>query len=463
MSVPLQADRPEQGAAATEAANVPAPVLSVFDATMITVGIVIGAGIFQTPTMVAGIAGTPELMLAAWVLGGVLSFIGALTYAELATSYPSAGGDYTFLTLAYGKHVSFLFAWARSTVICTGSIALLGFILGDYFTRLFSLGAYSSAVYAALAVVLLTLINLLGLRSSSRLQNALTMLEISGVVLVAVAGMTLEVTAPVIADVSGDSAGAFGLAMVFVLLTFGGWNEAAYVSAEVRGGPTALVRTLLTSIGIITLLYLLFVGGILHGLGFEQLKASEAVGVDVIERAFGPLGGQLIGVIVAIAALTSMNSTMIVGARSNYSAARDWSALGFMGQWRTDRSTPAIGFIVQAGIALALVVFGGLEKDGFATMVEFTAPVFWFFFMLSGIALFVLRRREPQRVRPFRVPWYPVLPLIFIATCAYLCYSSIMYARSQNASYVAFAVMLSGALVLLLIRRRAPMTTSTGA
>src|SRR3990170_960392 len=122
------------------APGVPAPALSVFDATMITVGIVIGAGIFQTPTMVAGIAGTPTLMLLAWVLGGVLSLVGALTYAELATTYPSAGGDYTFLSRAYGKHVSFLFAWARSMVICTGSIALLGFILGDYLTRLFNIG-----------------------------------------------------------------------------------------------------------------------------------------------------------------------------------------------------------------------------------------------------------------------------------------------------------------------------------
>ena len=168
----------------------------------------------------------------------------------------------------------------------------------------------------------------------------------------------------------------------------------------------------------------------------------------------GPLGGQLIGVIVAIAALTSMNSTMIVGARSNYSVAHDWRALRFMGRWQGERSTPVTGFIVQAAIALALIVFGALEKDGFATMVEFTAPVFWFFFMLSGIALFVLRRREPAAARPFRVPLYPVLPLVFVLTCAYLLYSSIVHAQSQNASYVALAVMISGAVVLLLLRRR---------
>ncbi len=130
-------------------------------------------------------------MIVAWVLGGVLSFIGALTYAELATTYPSAGGDYTFLTRAYGKNVSFLFAWARSTVICTGSIALLGFILGDYLTRLFPLGPHSSALYAAGSVVLLTAVNLIGLKGSSRMQNAFAIVEIGGVIAVAVAALTL--------------------------------------------------------------------------------------------------------------------------------------------------------------------------------------------------------------------------------------------------------------------------------
>jgi amino acid transporter len=160
-------------------------------------------------------------------------------------------------------------------------------------------------------------------------------------------------------------------------------------------------------------------------------------------------------VIVAVAALTSMNSTMIVGARSNYSVAQDWPPLRFMGQWQGERHAPVVGFIVQAVIALALIVFGALEKDGFSTMVEFTAPVFWFFFMLSGIALLVLRRRDPERARPFRVPLYPVLPLLFIATCAYLLYSSISYAQSKNAGYVALVVMISGALVLVGLRVRA--------
>ncbi len=149
-----------------------------------------------------------------------------------------------------------------------------------------------------------------------------------------------------------------------------------------------------------------------------------------------------------------MNSTMLVGARSNYSVAQDWKTLRFMGRWQGETQAPAVGFVVQAAIALGLVVFGALERDGFRTMVEFTAPVFWFFFMLSGIALLVLRWRDPERPRPFRVPLYPVLPLIFIAMCAYLLYSSIMYAQSKNAGYVALVVMISGAAVLLAMRLR---------
>jgi APA family basic amino acid/polyamine antiporter len=431
------------------------PVLSVFDATMITVGIVIGAGIFETPALVAGNAGSTGLMMAAWVLGGVLSFVGALTYAELATAHPSTGGDYTFLTRAFGRNVSFLFAWARTMVIVTGSIALIGFILGDYLTRLLSLGPYSSAIYAAIAVILLTAINLAGLRESSRMQNVLTLLEIGGVLAVAAAGFILGAGAePVTAAAPAASGGAFGLAMVFVLLTYGGWNDAAYVSAEVKGGPGAIIRTLLVSIAIITAVYLLFVFGITQALGFEGLTQSKAVGVDVVERLLGSAAGQLIGVVVAVAALTSMNSTMIVGARLNYSVANDWPVFGFLGRWHSERSTPVTGFLMQAGITLALIFFGALEKDGFSALVEFSAPVFWFFFMLSGIALMVLRRKEPEAPRPFKVPLYPLLPLVFVCTCAYLFYSSIRYAQSQNASFIALGVMASGAVVWGVIRLR---------
>jgi APA family basic amino acid/polyamine antiporter len=440
-----------QASAAAVSAR-PRPVLSVFSATMITVGIVVGAGIFQTPALVATIAGSPALTIFAWSMGGILSFVGALTYAELAGAYPSAGGEYSFLTRAYGRNLSFLFAWARNTVIVTGSIGLIGFILGDYLSQLFSLGAHSSAIYAALAVIVLTAINLGGLHGSSRMQNVLTIVEVAGVLLIGAAGLLFG-SPPEASAASGGEAGvsgasgAFGFALVFVLLTYGGWNEAAYVSAELRGGARAIRRTLFLSIVVITFVYLVFVLGVMGALGFEGMKQSGAVGVEATTQLIGSGGGQAVGVLVALSALTSMNSTMIVGARSNYALAGDWPALRFLGRWHGLRNTPATGFIVQAFIALALIGFGALSQDGFSALVEFTAPVFWFFFMLTGIALFVLRRREPGRDRPFNVPLYPWLPLVFVGTCAYLFYSSIRHAQTEHATSIALLVMLSGAVV----------------
>jgi APA family basic amino acid/polyamine antiporter len=436
----------------------PRPVLSVFDAVMITVGIVIGAGIFKTPSMVAGVTGTVDWMLIAWVLGGVLSLVGALCYAELASSFPSAGGDYHFLSRAYGRDLSFFFAWARVAVITTGSIALLAFVFGDYMSRVLSLGPNSSAIYAALTVIVLTAINLLGLRESARTQNILTILEVSGLVLVAVAGLiaTAPAAAPAAPAVAAASPNAippmFGLAMVFVLLTYGGWNEAAYISAEVKGGPRGIVRTLVLSIVVITAVYVAFVLAVLNGLGLEGMKSSKAVGADVMQAAFGPFGAQLIGAIVGVATLTSINATMIVGARTNYALGRDWPLLAFIGQWHGSRHVPVVAFLVQGAIALALVAFGALQKDGFSAMVEFTAPVFWFFFLLTGVGLFVLRFREPHVARPFRVPLYPILPLVFVITCGYLFYSSVTYAQSQQAVHVTFWVMGFGAVAWAVMR-----------
>ncbi len=436
----------------------PRPVLSVFDAVMITVGIVIGAGIFKTPSMVAGVTGAVDWMLVAWVLGGVLSLVGALCYAELASSFPSAGGDYHFLSRAYGKDLSFFFAWARVAVITTGSIALLAFVFGDYMSRVLSLGPNSSAIYAALTVIVLTAINLLGLRESARAQNILTILEVSGLVLVAIAGLiaVAPATAPAVPAAAAASPNAippmFGLAMVFVLLTYGGWNEAAYISAEVKGGPRAIVRTLVLSILVITAVYVAFVLAVLNGLGLEGMKNSKAVGADVMQAAFGPFGAQLIGVIVGVATLTSINATMIVGARTNYALGRDWPLLAFIGQWHGTRHVPVVAFVVQGAIALALVAFGALQKDGFSAMVEFTAPVFWFFFLLTGVGLFVLRFREPHVARPFKVPLYPILPLVFVITCGYLFYSSVTYAQSQQAVHITFWVMGFGAVAWVLMR-----------
>jgi basic amino acid/polyamine antiporter, APA family len=261
--------------------------------------------------------------------------------------------------------------------------------------------------------------------------------------------------APAAAPAQAATAGMpamFGLAMVFVLLTFGGWNEAAYISAEVKGGRTAILRSLIFSLLLITAIYVLVVLAMLYSLGFDGLKASKAVGADVMTRGFGEIGGVIIGVVVAIATLTSINATMLVGARSNYALGRDWPVVAFMSHWDGSRDAPVRAFLVQGGIALALVALGTWEKAGVQTMVEFTAPVFWLFFLLAGVSLFVLRAREPHMPRPFKVPLYPILPIVFVCTCGFLLHSSVSYAQSKNALHWAGWVMAAGAVAWVVAR-----------
>ncbi|HEY4038578.1 MAG TPA: APC family permease, partial [Burkholderiaceae bacterium] len=384
----------------------------------------------------------------------VLTLVGSLCYAELAATFPNAGGDYHFLTRAFGRDVSFFFGWARVVVTTTGPTAVHAYIFGDYASRILSVGSASPAVYAMLVVVLLTALNILGLKESSRTQNVITLLLIVGMGLVAFGGFHAPVSAlsAAAAPSTSTSAPLLGLSLVFVLFAYGGWNEAAYVSAELRGGRRAILTALLAAIAVITTLYLVFVAALDAGLGFEGLKASKAPAADVAGRAFGSFGQTLIATVVCLSVLASSNATMIVGARSNYALGLDWPIVSFMGRWDRKRDVPVAAFLVQGAITLALVVFAAYEKDEVRTMVEFTAPVFWFFFMLTGIALFVLRHKYVHVTRPFSVPLYPVLPLIFVGTCGFLFWNSLLYAQSQHALQVAFGVMAVG-LVLWLIAR----------
>ncbi|MCU0949574.1 MAG: APC family permease [Burkholderiaceae bacterium] len=436
----------------------PKPALSTFDAVMIIVGIVIGGGIFALPPAIAGLTGSLDWMLIAWGAGALLTLVGALCYAEMSSAFPNAGGDYHFLTRAFGRDVSFFFGWARVTVILTGSIAMLGFVCGDYLTRVLDLGPYSSAIYAAAIILILTAVNIAGLKESSRTQNLLTGIEVTGLLLVVLAG--LMVTAPAAPAAAAPAASAassgvpamFGLALVFVLFTFGGWNEAAYISAEVKGGQRAILKVLVISILVLAAIYFVFVLALVKGLGFDGLKASKAVGADIMRAAFGPVGEKLIGAMVAIAALTSINATMIVGARNNYALGRDWPLLSFMSNWHGGRDAPVVALLVQSGIALLLVIIAAVEKGGVKTMVEFTAPVFWGFLTLVGVAFFVLRFKYAHVARPFKVPMYPLLPIAFILTCGYLFYSSVTYAQSQNAVQVSFWVMGVGFIAWIVAR-----------
>ena len=422
---------PATDATTAPTADKPQQRLSALDAIAIVVGIIIGAGIFSMPSLVASNVASPGWFLGAWVLGGVISLIGALCYAELASTYPDAGGDYHFLHRAYGPQLAFLYAWARMAIIQTGSIAIQAFIIGDYASEVLSLGAYSSAIYAAIVVALFTGLNVVGVREGKGTQKLLTAFEILAVVAIIIAGFAAaQIGGPAAATQAsngGTDGRAFGMAMVFVLLTYGGWSEAAYISAELKGTRRTIVRVIAWSIGIVTAIYLLANVAFLLGLGLPGLANSRAPAADLLERVTGPTGAKFIGLVIVIAAASTVNATIFTGARTNYALGRDFSILAPLGRWNGRADTPTNALLVQGVITIGLIILGAVTRRGFSTMVEYTAPVFWCFLLLVGVALFVLRQHEPRVARPFAVPFFPVTPLIFCAACIYMLQSSLAY------------------------------------
>jgi amino acid transporter len=434
----------------------PRRVLRPLDAAALVVGIVVGAGIFRSPPAVAANTDGVAWVLAAWAVGGVVSLAGAMCYAELAAAYPHAGGDYHFLGRALGRGPAFLFGWARLTVIPTGSIALLAFVFGDYAAELVGDRAASAPLAAGL-VVGVTALNAAGLRLATRAQLALTVALVAALAAVIATGFLVPAATEPAARAAGpatEAAGSLGLAMVFVLLAYGGWNEAAYVSAELRGGRRAIAAVLAASIGVVSLLYVLANAAFLRGLGVEGVRASTAVAADLLVRGVGPIGAHAVALVVAAAALTSANATLFMGARMAWAFGREHALFAPLGRWNRRTEAPVNAVLVQGGIALVLVGLGSFSRRGFEAMVAYTAPVFWLFLLLTGISIFVLRQRDPSAHRPFRVPLYPLTPLVFCAACAFLLWSSVAYAGPGAAA--GLVVLATGLVPLWLSQGEAP-------
>lgn len=417
---------------------------------IVTVGMVVGAGIFKSPALVASNAGSEAAIYILWAIGGLISLAGALCYSELATAFAHPGGDYHFLERAFGRRFAFLFAWARLAVINTGAIALLGFVIGDYMNRVVDLGTFGPAIYAFASVLIATALKLR--REGEASDSAMVALEMLGLLTLAAAAIWLEVQGIAPANPGEGAAptlGGLGYGLVFVLLAFGGWTESATLSAEVKDGERGMVRALVLAIAIITALYLLTAWAMLRGLGLDGLAGSDAPAADLMDRAFGPQAGFVLAIGVVAAAFTSLNATIIVGARTTFAAAAAIPSLGWAGRWNERTQSPRNAILLQGAISLALVGLGAAYQ-GFQTLVDYTAPIYWMFLIASGFALIRLRYKFPDQPRPFRVPLYPVLPLVFTLTSAAMLVSAILYVGAG--AWFGIAVLGVGAVLLVWLR-----------
>lgn len=435
----------------------------VIDGVAVMVGVVIGVGIFRTPPLVAGFVDSSVAFLAVWVAGGLVMLTGALCYAELASRYPDTGGEYHFLSRAFGRPVAILFGWARGTVIQTGGIAAVAFVFGDYANTLIPLGGQGPALYAGASIVLFTSLNLAGTRQGQLAQRLFTLTIVALMLLLIALG--LHHFDPAVLDTQrpatlGSGASALGMAMVFVLLTFGGWNEAAYLSAEMRDQRHGMVRVLLVGSLLLITLYLLINMSYLGVLGLEGIRQSDAVAAGMMGAVAGEGGARIMTLVVIVATLSTLNATLLTGSRVYHALGRDLPPLSGLGVWSRRGDNPANALMVQCVLSLLLVLVGSMSRDGFEAMVDYTAPVFWFFLMLVGSSLLVLRRRErqnPSGTEGFRVPLYPLLPVLFCLVCAGLVYSSLLNAGFGGVLGVAVVAL---GLPLLHWRRREPEPVS---
>jgi amino acid transporter len=457
--------------------------LGIWSVVSIIVGIVVGVSIFKVPGTVFGFSSDPWTGLLVWAFGGLLAVVGAFCYAELATTYPRSGGDYVYLTRAFGPWCGFLFGWAQLTVILPASIGLMAIVFADAaigivdVPDLIGLGFATEFIYAVAAVAVLTVLNVLGVTLGKVAQNILTVIKVLGLVGIVIAGFISAESSPFDWHLGepgrhfgGGAAGDIGwgaLAVILVLYAYGGWNDAAFVAAEVREPRRNIPWALLLGVGLITVLYLLINVAYLVGLGFEGVKAGDVL-ARLLDKAFGEFGGTAMRLIIMISGLGAANALIFAGARVYATLGNDYSLFSWLGFWRPGHGAPMLALIAQAVITVAMILavatpWGhggideaitilnqGLEAFGLATqigitapadwnadkafnaLVTYTAPVFWIFFVSTGFALFALRTHEPDRPRPFPVPLYPVLPFIFCDMCLYMLYQSVKYIEYQS-------------------------------
>jgi amino acid transporter len=460
------------------------PALGLPDAVSLVVGIIIGSGIYLTPAGVFANVASAGAGLLVWLAGGVVALVGALCYAELATAYPTASGEYAYLRRAYGPFVGFSFAWAQLAVIRTGaSLAPVAYVFATYAQQLYDLGPNSKLIYVTAAIVGLTLVNALGIHPGRRTQNLLTLAKLMGLCGLVLAGLWLYVrpTRMVLIEQAPPAANtSLTLALVLVLWTYSGWHEVAYVVMDLRDRSRNLTRAILLGVAAVTAVYLAVNLALLAGLGFTGVRESKAVASDLLERALGPPGKAAMAWLVVISTLGATNGLILAGGRFFAGFGELHPGFGWLGAGRTNRGAPLVALAAQAAVSLgmvALVECGdawrawvaeaaqrvGVElpldltapTDGFTTLVVCTGPVFWFFLLLTGGALLVLRVKDADHPRPFRVPLFPVVSVLFCGASLFMLYQSGAYAASQRPAeaLVVAALFVLGLPVYALTRR----------
>jgi len=390
---------------------------------MAVIGGIIGGGIFRTPAVVAERVGSPTLILAAWVAGGVVALIGALCFAELGHRRPRAGGGYVYLRETWGPLPAFLYGWALLLVIASGAIAAIAVTFADYTLALTGLSARLTLPLAIAAIFFVSAVNYLGVRPGAVVQNFFTMLKLAA--LAALVAIGLAAGLPPAAPPPPGAPSAFGAALVPILFTYGGWQQTNFIAEEMVDPERDLPRALMLGVGTVVAVYLLANLAYLHVLGAQGLAASTAPAADAMRKVLGPAGGTLIAAGIAFSTFGFLNLVVLVTPRVFQAMAADGVFLPRLARLHPVHRTPAAAIALQALWASVLVLSGS-----FSQLVDYVTFADWIFFGLTAAGLFVYRARDRQRgiATPkgaFRAPGYPWTPALFVAAAIYVVGSSI--------------------------------------
>ena len=458
------------------AENRPTQSLSLLDAASIMVGIIIGSAIFEIapqaargairgaidwlPAAITNVSAEQHAalyvtaILAVWLLGAAIALIGAMCYAELATALPAVGGTYVYLSEALGRTTGFAFAWAEFWIVRPGNIGAVAYVLANYshplLPRSWSAASLTSVVLASTAVLVLAALNAIGLRVGKRAQNVLTAAKLLGLLAIIIIGLTTRSTDRPVLSLAFVQ-GSLSLALIQIMFAYGGWADISFVAAEVRYPERNIFRALLLGTATVAAIYMLTNLAFVQALGIGGVIQSQAVAVDVVSLWLGDYGSRAISLLVVLSCLGAINGMLLTGARVFYALGTHHPTFRWLGAWNAATGVPLRSLVLQVLVTLGLIL-ACRGNEGFGRLVVFTAPFYWGFIALVGVALLVLRLRGRTDKAAYRVPFFPLTPLIFIGTSGAMVIAGIDYARNNPAAeaWWAVAVIASGALVAIL-------------
>jgi APA family basic amino acid/polyamine antiporter len=420
--------------------------LGAFDATMIVMGGIIGAGIFVNPSVVARQVHTPILVLGAWLIGGAIALIGAFVYAELAVLRPRVGGQYAYLRDAYHPIVAFLYGWTLLLVVQTGGMAGAAIIFGRYFRELSGLPIPEQAV-AAITLGILTAVNCFGIRAGSNVQSALMLTKLGAIAMLIGFGwmMVAPATPGLTTTLPPETSNAWqGLAaaMVPVLFAYGGWQTASFVSGEMRDPRRDLPRGLFIGVAGVIIVYVLVTYVCLRALGVAGLANTSTPASEVMRQALGSRGAKLIACGIAISTVGFLSQSILTAPRVYYAMARDGVFFKAVGRLNERTRVPVVAIILQGAWAAIVAMTGRYEQ-----ILNYVVTIDVLFFGLTGAALFIFRHKEPTKSSDefVRVPWHPVTTGVFVLACWTLAISTLVR-FPQNAG-IGVVILGIGALV----------------